>query len=122
MFTFLVLFFTRFYKGVLKLHEEIGGRWGPYLANWWALKRYSRAHPKGRLDLHNVWKLEQEDGGMLPFEEETVYARPKLVSKVLFGYHLINKTHQFSFLPYSTLGQIRRPAHLRLKHRGEDDH
>lgn len=84
MFSFLVVFFTSFYKRLLKLHEDINGRWGRYLANLWALKKYSRAHGtalrKGRLDLHDVWNLQNEHGGMLPFPEETEYANPKLVS------------------------------------------
>ena len=92
MISLLVIWVTSFFKDLLRLHEEIDGKWGSYLCNLYTLKRYQRANPKGRLDLHDVWKDEAEHGGFYPFDEEIEYANPKEVGGIKESMFIYNKT------------------------------
>ena len=80
MISFLVIWFTSYFKRWVALHKEISGRWHIYLWNLWTLKRYQRENPKGRLELHDIWNYDdQANVGLYPFPEEERYCNPKEV-------------------------------------------
>ena len=78
--TFLVLTLTSFIKRMLKLHDEIGGRWFAYWSALRKVKAYQKANPKGRLDVHDVFSNNIDSGTFISFLNETKYAKPKEVS------------------------------------------
>ena len=80
MISIMIIWLVRNFKPLLRLHRHIEGRWLIYLWNLIVLRRFRRENPKGRLDLHDVWNIDDVAKiGMAPLPEEVEYANPKKV-------------------------------------------
>ena len=76
----VLIWLSRNFKPLLQLHQDIEGRWLVYLWNLIVLRRFRRKNPKGRLDLHDIWNIDDvAKVGMDTLPEEVVYANPKKV-------------------------------------------
>ena len=82
MLSVIVIAVFTFLKRLGKLHEDIGGRWINYVCNLIRLKSFKKCHPKGRMDLHNVFGNSPYHNGYYPFAEEIQFAKPKPVSLI----------------------------------------
>src|SRR5699024_3129997 len=80
------------------------------------LKQYRKQNPrsKGRLDLHDIWKVNPSDAGICPFPEEINFSNPKrviLFQRFFFFFKLIQRF----------LGSKRRPIYLWVEY-GRENH
>lgn len=75
--TSLIILLTIYYKRLVKLHEQIQGQWLTFLPVFFALWWRKRKHPRGRLDLHQLFIDKLEDMAWVPFPQAIENSRPK---------------------------------------------
>ena len=74
-------------KKLTKLNQEINGKWFAYLTALISLLWRRRSTPKGRFDLHSIWKSDVRHLGHVPFDQEWLFDR---TSKVCLNEIILN--------------------------------
>ena len=70
---------------MVKLHQQINGKWISFLYTLTQLKHRRKQNKTNRIMIHDVWKDSLRDGGIMPFPHEWDYDCPNQVIAILIN-------------------------------------